>query len=84
MSSFTVTVTARNAEEALNKVDKRLVPGFTLSGGVQERSARSLLWSVEVVNRGGNVNDCWAALTSYGISPSKALGSIWQEGELLQ
>ena len=77
--TFNVSVIASNAEDASAKVAKRLVPGFRLSGRVQVRSARALLWNVEVVNEGGDVNDCWVVLTSYGILPSKSLGSAWQE-----
>jgi hypothetical protein len=34
--------------------------------------------NVEVENLGGDVNDCWVVLTSFGISPSKSLGSHWE------
>ena len=77
--TFNANVIASNAEDAFAKVAKRLVPGFRLSGRVQEHSARALLWNVEVVNEGGDVNDCWVVLSSYGILPGSSLNSVWQE-----
>lgn len=76
-ATFSATVSAADAADAVAKVARRVVEGFALTGRVQVRSERHGLWVVEVANNGGNVNDCWVVLTSYGISPCKALGSVW-------
>lgn len=79
-TNFAATVSAANAEQAAARVAKHLakVEGFALTGQVQVRSERHMLWTVEVANLGGDVNDCWVTLTSYGISPAEDLGSTWQ------
>jgi hypothetical protein len=77
-TTFTATVMASSADEASAKVAKRLPEGFALTGRTGVRSAKHLLLTVEVENLGGNVDACWVILTSYGISPSKALGSHWE------
>lgn len=79
--TFVATVSAGNADEAAAKVERYIArcPGFSTTGRVSERSARHLLWNVEVANEGGDVNDLWVVLTSYGITPSDALGSTWQQ-----
>lgn len=67
-----------DAVETVRQVAAR-VPGLAVSGRWSERSARHLLWNVEVeVAPETNVNDAWVVLTSYGISPSKDLGSRWE------
>lgn len=76
-TTFAATVSAADAADATAKVARRLVEGFSLTGRVSVRSERHGLWNVEVANNGGNKNDCWVVLTSYGISPSKELGSVW-------
>jgi hypothetical protein len=76
---FLVTVSAQAADEAIEKVARRLPAGFAVTGQTGTRSARHGLMTVEVENLGGDVNDCWFWLTSYGMSPDKALKSRWQK-----
>lgn len=80
MSNFTATTIASDAAEALAKVTKYVgkVDGFSVTGRVAVRSERHMLWTVEIANEGGDRNDLWVVLTSYGMNPSKALGSTWQ------
>lgn len=80
-ATFVATVSASTADEAAAKVDKYLarLDGFDATGRVEVRSQRHMLWNVEVANAGGDVNDAWVILTSYGISPCEALGSDWQQ-----
>ena len=73
---FLATVSASNEADALARVTARLVDGFTVEH-VQVRSERHSLFDVLVADRGGDVDDCWVMLTSYGISPSEDLGSVW-------
>lgn len=80
MTAFVATVTFSNPAEAAAKVEARLPEGFA-TGRVAWRSERHLLVDVEVTNTGGDVNDCWVILTSFGISPSDALGSRWAQVE---
>lgn len=78
-TTFTATATfASSAEEAAHKVERRLVPGFALTGRVAEKSARHMLWDVEVEDLGGDADALWVELTSYGIDPGAELGSSWQ------
>lgn len=78
MSSFVATATFCSAlSEGLAKVERRLPAGFATTGRVGWRSTKHGLVDVEVQNNGGDVNDCWVVLTSFGISPSKDLGSVW-------
>ena len=83
MSSFAATLTAASPADALASVAKHIakVDGFSLTGNVSTHSSRHLMHSVEIVNDGGNVNDCWVVLTSFGISPNKSLGSVWETVE---
>lgn len=75
---FTATVFAFGGPgEAIEKVGFRLPLGFRTTGEASVRSPRHRLWNVEVENQGGDVNECWVRLTSYGISPSAKLGSLW-------
>ena len=74
---FTVRTMDDNADDALARVNRYLVDGFAATG-------RTIIWNrygmiaVEVANNGGDRNDCWVMLTSYGMSPSKDLGSVWE------
>lgn len=84
MSNFTATVSATSGEEAVGKVQRRLLAkGFSITGKFQVRSERHMLWDVEVVaTRHATKADrdaAWVQLTSYGISPSEDLGSYWQK-----
>jgi hypothetical protein len=80
MSNFTAHVSAGSTEEALERVARYLakVPGFALTGRAAITSERHRQAAVEVTDLGGDRNDCWVVLTSYGISPGKELGSAWQ------
>jgi hypothetical protein len=79
LATFEATVMASNEADALAKVQKRLVglDGFEATGAVSVRSAKHLLFSVEVANLGGDANRAWVQLTSYGISPDESLKSYW-------
>lgn len=79
-TTFSATVSATSADDAIARVAKHVakVAGFDVTGRVAERSARHKLWLVEVANHGGDRNDLWVVLTSYGISPDKSLGSVWE------
>lgn len=76
-STFIARVIASDADTAVAHVARRLVAGFVTTGRVVQ-GPRNLMWDVEVANNGGDVNDCWVVLTSYGISPSTDLGSVWE------
>jgi hypothetical protein len=80
MNTFNATVMAGNTTAAYERVAKHLrkLDLFEPTGRVSIRDERHGLYDVEVVNYGGDVNDAWVVLTSYGISPSKDLGSRWQ------
>lgn len=81
MTSITITTAlAKSAEEALAKVSRYAakVEGFLVTGRVSEHLGYGR-YAVEVQNLGGNVNDLWVVMTSYGMSPSKNLGSHWAE-----
>lgn len=75
---FTATVIAGTEADAIERVARRLPEGFAVTGEAEVRSARHGLFSVLVENLGGNVEDAWIVLTSYGISPSVELGSKWE------
>lgn len=79
--TFTATVMAGDAEQAVAKAEKYAakVPGLALTGRVEVRSQRHLLWTVELAANGADVNDAWVVLTSYGITPGDELGSAWQQ-----
>ena len=78
MSTFSATLTAADAGDAIERVARRLPDGFAVTGRSSVRSERHLLRTVEVENRGGDVDDCFVVLTSYRISPSVELGSTWE------
>ena len=83
LSTFRATVSAASSADALASVAKHIakVDGFSLTGHVAVRSAKHGLYTVEILNEGGNVNDCWVVLTSFGIRPDKSLGSFWETVE---
>lgn len=75
------TVMAADAADALVRFARYggSLEGVTATGRVAERSARHLLWNVEVtVEPTADVDDVWVRLTSYGITPGDDLGSVWQ------
>lgn len=80
--TFGATTCAETPEKALEYVRDLLaskaVAGFEVTGRVQVRSERHLMWVVEVADLGGDRNDCWVVLTSYGVSPDETLGSAWE------
>lgn len=77
---FTATVSASGLATAIAKVEKHLakVDGFVATGRCQVMSPEKGLYNVEILDEGGDRNDCWVVLTSYGISPSVELGSAWE------
>lgn len=79
MSTTTaVIVSASTSDQAVARCAKHVakVPGFEVTGRVAERSAKHLLWTVEVTGS-GDVNDLWVVLTSFGMDPSP-MGSVWE------
>lgn len=74
---------AATDEDAIVRVAKHVakLDGFSLTGRVSVKSAKHMLRTVEIANHGGNADDAWVVLTSYGISPAKELGSFWQTVE---
>jgi hypothetical protein len=79
------TVIAGSTTDALASVTKNVakVDGFKVTGNVALVSSMKLLYSVEILNTGGDVNDLWVVLTSYGITPGNNLGSVWQTADAL-
>lgn len=81
-SLFGVTVSVSDGPAAVARVADLLehhnLRGFVATGRWTERSARHGLWTAEVQRLGGDVNDAWVVLTSYGASPDARLGSSWQ------
>lgn len=75
---FTVSVLTTDLEVAVDKVASRLPEGFAVTGRAAAHPVHGCMSNVEVNNLGGDVNDCWVVLTSYGLSPEKSLGSSWQ------
>ena len=81
-STFGAAVFASNMEDALRRVaetcTKHGLTGFAPTGRATCTSERHLRWVVEIANEGGDVDDAWVVLTSYGISPDETLGSVWE------
>ena len=89
LPTFAVTVSAGSPAEAIAKLDRYVeggdhhlaVAGFASTGRAgarNERWAAKGLYEVEVEDRGGDRDDLWVVLTSYGMSPADDLGSCWQ------
>ena len=80
-STISVSLIAADEASAVDRVGRTLakLEGFEPTGRVAVKSARHALYTVEVNNLGGDVNDAWVVLTSYGISPADDLGSSWQK-----
>jgi hypothetical protein len=79
MSTFTVTTLDRNPDEAIARVQAKLdakVPGFATTGRTAVRSERHGLTDVEVTDLGGDRDDLWFWLTSYGMSPAKGVSKF--------
>lgn len=69
---------AKTAEDAIARVSRYVgkVDGFAVTGqAMPGRLGRG--FEVLVENRGGNRNDLWVVLTSYGLSPERELGAHW-------
>jgi hypothetical protein len=79
--TFSASIIASDAADAIARVERRLPEGFAVTGRTGVRSAKHQLLTVEVENHGGDIERCWVTLTSYGISPSKDLGSAWDAAE---
>lgn len=80
---FTTTTIAQAGSEALLKVEGLLdrIEGFEVTGRVSEKSARHLLWNVEIKDLGGDRDDLWVLLTSFGCSAE--VGSVWEKLEVV-
>lgn len=80
MATFQVIVPfAADAAEATERVRKHLPDGFRPTGGTEFLAKCRV--SVEVAGD-GDVDAAWVNLTSYGMSPEPALGSVWQAAGL--
>lgn len=80
-TTFTASICAADAADAIARIERRLhkTPGVTITGRVQVRSERHKLWTVEMASDGTtDADSVWVWLTSYGISPSADLGSMWE------
>lgn len=90
MPTISVTTTfAADQADAIARVaqyveggEHRLaVAGFATTGRVSVRSERHAkfgMFEVELEDLGGDRDDLWVVLTSYGMSPGSELGSVWQ------
>lgn len=81
---FKVTVPfARDAADAIDRVAGRLPAGFQVTGQADTLSARHMLMDVQVQAGAhvtpAQVDDCWVALTSYGMTPTADMGASWQQ-----
>jgi hypothetical protein len=77
---FSVSVLGSNVESAINRVARCVgkVDGFELTGKfVKSQLAGHNQLRFEVADLGGNRNDLWVVLSSYGISLDKGV-SHWQ------
>jgi hypothetical protein len=78
---FSVSVLGSNVESAINRVARCVdkVDGFELTGKfVKSQLAGHNQLNFEVADLGGNRNDLWVVLSSYGISLDKGV-SHWQD-----
>jgi hypothetical protein len=78
---FVASVSAADESGALVAATRRVSGidggGFVCTGRTAVRSERHGLYYVEIENVGGCVDAAWVQLTSYGMSPSNDLGSVW-------
>jgi hypothetical protein len=77
-TTFTVSMMTRDEDAALARLRKYLPDGFTATGRVVGYEYAGRLIVLEVSDNGGDRDDCWIVLTSYGMSPSDNLGAYWQ------
>ena len=78
---FSASVLGSNVESALNRVARYVgkVHGFELTGKVaKSKLAGHSQLSFEIADFGGNRNDLWVVLSSYGISLDQGV-SHWQD-----
>ena len=85
--TFTVRCSAETEAKALARVEAEIERSghgakFKVTGRTATLAVNKLIRSVEVEhalsNTARDINDLWVCLTSYGMSPSKELGSIWE------
>ena len=77
---FSASVLGSNVESAINRVARCVgkVDGFELTGKfVKSQLAGHNQLRFEIADLGGNRNDLWVVLSSYGISLDKGV-SHWQ------
>jgi hypothetical protein len=75
--TFTVSMMTKTPDKALAHLCKWLPEGFEATGRY-DYAYKGRLIVLEVINHGGDVDDCWVVLTSYGMSPGDELGAYWQ------
>jgi hypothetical protein len=78
---FSASVLGSNVESALNRVARYVgkVDGFELTGKVaKSKLAGHSQLNFEIADLGGNRNDLWVVLSSYGISLDQGV-SHWQD-----
>lgn len=78
-TTFSVTsVFSRTAEDAIARVSRYVakVDGFAVTQQARPASV-GRGYEVLVKNQGGDKNDLWVVLTSYGLSPER-IGSRWE------
>jgi hypothetical protein len=89
MSTFTASFTAASADAALAHIERHLAKcdGFATTGRIAQDPTRRVTspdglaghFHIEVEDLGGDRDDCWVVLTSFGICPSADLGSVWEQ-----
>ena len=78
---FFASVLGSDQDKATSRVARYLdkVVGFEMTGKVTKSSvAGHTEWVFQIANNGGNRNDLWVVLSSYGISLEKGV-SCWQD-----
>jgi hypothetical protein len=70
---------AKTADDAIARVSRYVgkVDGFAVTGEAR-KSGLGQGFDVLVEDLGGDRNDLWVVLSSYGISPDRTLGAHWQ------
>lgn len=70
---------AKTADDAIARVSRYVskVDGFAVTSETRQ-STTGWGFDVLVENLGGDRNDLWVVLTSYGLSPERTLGAHWQ------
>ncbi len=78
MTVFTARLMAADGHQAVARVAERLPEGFSTTGQHSAISERHNIYEVAIVgDTDADRNDCWVALTSYGITPN-GLDSVWE------